>query len=50
MLWSGSVADPEVSDPTTEAIRALNRKIQADPRVDMALVAVGDGIMMATKR
>jgi caffeoyl-CoA O-methyltransferase len=50
MLWNGSVADPEVTDPTTEAIRVLNRKIQADPRVDMALVAIGDGIMMARKR
>jgi len=50
MLWSGAVADPAASDPPTETIRALNRKIHADPRVDMALVAVGDGIMMARKR
>jgi caffeoyl-CoA O-methyltransferase len=50
MLWGGAVADPADNEPATEAIRALNRKIHADPRVEMALVAIGDGIMMATKR
>lgn len=50
MLWSGAVADPTANDPSTEAIRALNRKIHADSRVDMALAAIGDGVMMARKR
>jgi caffeoyl-CoA O-methyltransferase len=50
MLWSGAVADPSITDASTQAIRALNRKIHADPRVDMALAAVGDGVMMARKR
>ncbi|HEY5048349.1 MAG TPA: class I SAM-dependent methyltransferase [Rhizomicrobium sp.] len=50
MLWSGAVADPAVSDDNTNAIRALNRKIHDDARVDMALAAVGDGVMMARKR
>lgn len=50
MLWMGAVADPAVNDPTTEAIRILNRKIQNDSRVDMALVAIGDGIMMARRK
>jgi predicted O-methyltransferase YrrM len=50
MLWSGAVADPGVNDANTEAIRALNRKVHNDPRVDMALAAIGDGVMMVRKR
>jgi predicted O-methyltransferase YrrM len=50
MLWSGAVADPKVTDADTSALRALNLKIHADPRVDMALATVGDGVMLACKR
>lgn len=50
MLWSGAVADPGITDESTSAIRALNAKIHKDARVDMALAAVGDGVMMARKR
>jgi caffeoyl-CoA O-methyltransferase len=50
MLWSGAVADPTVNDPDTSALRALNAKIHADPRVDMALATVGDGVMLARVR
>jgi len=50
MLWSASVADAKISDADTSALRALNAKIHADPRVDMALATVGDGVMLARKR
>jgi caffeoyl-CoA O-methyltransferase len=50
MLWSGAVADPSVNDPDTSALRALNAKIQADERVDMALATIADGVMLARKR
>jgi predicted O-methyltransferase YrrM len=50
MLWSGAVADPAVTDPDTSALRALNAKIHADERVDMALATIGDGVMMARIR
>jgi caffeoyl-CoA O-methyltransferase len=50
MLWSGHVAQPEKDDEHTVAIRALNRKIHDDPRVDMAMLALGDGVMLARKR
>ncbi|HTQ12466.1 MAG TPA: class I SAM-dependent methyltransferase [Rhizomicrobium sp.] len=50
MLWSGAVADPSNTDKDTAALRALNAKIHADPRVDMALAAIGDGVMLARKR
>ena len=50
MLWSGAVANPKITDADTSALRALNAKIHADPRVDMALATVGDGVMLARKR
>jgi caffeoyl-CoA O-methyltransferase len=50
MLWSGAVADPSIKDGDTAALRALNAKIQADERVDMALATIADGVMLARKR
>ena len=50
MLWSGEVANPEIMDVNTAAIRALNQKIHGDSRVDMAMMALGDGVMLARKR
>jgi caffeoyl-CoA O-methyltransferase len=50
MLWSGAVADPSNNEASTVAIRALNEKIHADARVDMALATIADGIMLACKR
>jgi caffeoyl-CoA O-methyltransferase len=50
MLWSGAVADASINDPDTSALRALNAKIQADERVDMALATIADGVMLARKR
>lgn len=50
MLWTGAVADPSITDPDTSALRALNAKIHDDPRVDMALATVGDGVMLARVR
>jgi caffeoyl-CoA O-methyltransferase len=50
MLWSGAVADPANNDANTVAIRALNKKIHADGRVDVALTTIGDGVMLARKR
>ncbi|HLY04790.1 MAG TPA: class I SAM-dependent methyltransferase [Rhizomicrobium sp.] len=50
MLWGGAVADPAIDDADTSALRALNAKIQADERVDMALATIADGVMLARKR
>ncbi len=48
-LWSGKVADDSVNDENTAAIRALNAHIAADPRVEAAMLTVGDGLMLARK-
>lgn len=50
VLWGGSVADPAEVDRDTQALRALNAKLVADRRVDLALLAVGDGMTCALKR
>lgn len=50
MLWGGAVADETAQDEDTVALRALNAKIHADERVDMALATIGDGVMLARVR
>ncbi len=50
VLWGGSVANLADKDADTQAIRALNAKLKADERVDLALFAVGDGMTCALKR
>lgn len=50
VLWGGSVADPDVRDEDTEAIRTLNRKLRRDERISLSLVPIGDGVMLAYKR
>jgi len=50
MLWGGKVAQPEVHDSDTDALRVLNAKIRDDARVDACLLTVGDGVMVARKR
>ncbi|MCW5658500.1 MAG: class I SAM-dependent methyltransferase [Burkholderiaceae bacterium] len=48
-LWNGAVARP-AADDDTRALQALNDKLQADERVDVALLTVGDGLTLARKR
>jgi len=50
VLWSGRVADPEVTDADTHAIRSLNAKLKDDERVSLSLVPIGDGLTLARKR
>ena len=50
MLLSGKVADPDDQNVSAAALRALNEKIYADERVDMALTTIGDGMTLVIKR
>lgn len=50
VLWSGAVANPSINDADTRALRELNAKAAADDRVDVALVPMCDGILLARKR
>lgn len=49
-LWSGKLADPAADDPDSGALRAFNQRLHIDPRVDLSLVPIGDGLTLARKR
>jgi predicted O-methyltransferase YrrM len=49
-LWSGEVANPENRDADTVALREFNDALHRDPRVDLALLPVGDGLTLARIR
>ena len=49
-LWAGEVTNPEKMDEDTVAIRNLNKHVFDDDRVVSALVNVGDGMLLATKK
>lgn len=49
-LWSGKVADPEVVDDDTMAIRGFNARVIDDERVDLSLVPIGDGLTLLRKK
>jgi caffeoyl-CoA O-methyltransferase len=42
--------DPETDDEDTIALRAFADLVQADERVDNALLTVGDGLLVVWKR
>jgi predicted O-methyltransferase YrrM len=48
-LWSGRVADSEVADADTIALRHFNEHLHFDERVDLSLLPVGDGLTLALK-
>ena len=50
VLWSGRVADPQVQDNSTQALRALNEKLHDDERITLSMVPIADGLTLALKR
>ena len=50
VLWSGRVLDATDRSADTRALRALNAKLQADARVDLAMLGIGDGLTLARVR
>ncbi|EPL14950.1 class I SAM-dependent methyltransferase [Pseudomonas sp. CF161] len=49
-LWSGRVLQVEPDSADTQAIQALNRALKDDPRVDLSLLPLGDGLTLCRKR
>lgn len=49
-LWHGRVIDRRDRTEDTRAIRAFNRRLHGDRRVDLSLVPIGDGLTLAVKR
>jgi caffeoyl-CoA O-methyltransferase len=50
MLRGGDVLAPASDDESAQVIVALNERIAGDERVDVAMLAVADGITLARKR
>lgn len=50
VLWQGSVAVADASGAEVAAMRAFAEHVQADDRVDNALLTVGDGLLLIWKR
>ena len=48
-LWGGDVADPAKTDEDTHAIRTINAKVAKDPRVEICMTPICDGLTMARK-
>lgn len=48
-LWSGSVANPEISDPETDALRKINKKLLTDKRVEISMLPYSDGLTLLVK-
>jgi caffeoyl-CoA O-methyltransferase len=50
VLLSGRVLDPPDDDESAQAMAALNEKLAADERVDIAMLGIADGVTLALKR
>lgn len=50
VLFSGKVADEQVTDINTTVIRALNAKLLHDERISLSMLPLGDGLTLARKR
>jgi len=48
-LWGGSVIDPDKQDEATESIRAFNKKLKGDERIELVMLPVSDGLTLAMK-
>ena len=49
-LWYSRVLDRRDQSADTRAIRAFNRRLRGDRRVDICIVPIGDGLTLALKR
>ncbi len=50
VLFSGKPADPREKDPDTSAIRAFNEALRDDPRIQLCMLPIADGLSLAMKR
>jgi caffeoyl-CoA O-methyltransferase len=50
VLWSGRLLDESDTDPSTQAIREFNDHVVADPRVEVVMATVRDGLSLIRRR
>jgi caffeoyl-CoA O-methyltransferase len=46
VLWRGLALDPPDDDPEAIGIRTFAERVRADPRVDSAMLTIGDGLLL----
>lgn len=49
VLWSGKVADPNIKDAETNAIRNFNQLVASDKRVEQVMLPLRDGLSIIRK-
>ncbi len=49
VLWDGQILETDDDSPDTVALRDFNDRVLADPRFDVALLPIGDGISFITR-
>ncbi len=50
VFWDGAVIDEHNQEEDTVSIRNMNRLISRDRRVDISMIAIGDGLFLARKK
>lgn len=50
VLWNGAVLDKKDKSKDTVAIRKFNEALQADQRIELSMLPIGDGLTLARKR
>jgi caffeoyl-CoA O-methyltransferase len=50
VLQGGRVVDPAEQGESVTAIRAFNEQVRADPRVDVVMLPIADGLTLARRR
>ncbi|KAK8778110.1 catechol O-methyltransferase domain-containing protein 1-like [Amblyomma americanum] len=50
VLWRGTVYDPEDQTSESMSLRAFNKKLHEDERIDICLLPMADGLTFARKR
>lgn len=50
VLWMGRVVDPSDQSEATRAIRAFNRRVSRDDRVDCVMLPISDGLTLLRRR
>jgi caffeoyl-CoA O-methyltransferase len=50
VLWRGAVADPDDTEPDTQALRAFNDRVAADERVTAVMLPIADGLTLLQRR
>ncbi len=50
VLWSGRVLDDDANDADTAAIKRFNDHVAADPRFEVVMLPVGDGLSLIRPR